>query len=178
MSTLIIQLPARVRLRADAEQDAAGTLPGATAREFAYVLSGDGVSVTRQGRCVAPMLPRADNVVAVMPPQDLSWHRLTLPRAPAGRLRAALASLLEEALLDEPDDVHLAVAPAARPGQPTWVAVCDHTWLTGQIMALEKAKVRVDRVVPAVWPDEPASAYFHQLDGDPDGGESSDTVIT
>lgn len=124
------------------------------------------------------MLPRADNVVAVMPPQDLSWHRLTLPRAPAGRLRAALASLLEEALLDEPDDVHLAVAPAARPGQPTWVAVCDHTWLTGQIMALEKAKVRVDRVVPAVWPDEPASAYFHQLDGDPDGGESSDTVIT
>ena len=49
---------------------------------------------------------------------------------------------------------------------------------TRQAVALEKAKVRVDRVVPAVWPDEPASAYFHQLDGDPDGGESSDTVIT
>lgn len=173
MSLLIIQLPARARLRTEAEQEAAGAASASTGpREFGYVLSQDGVSVVRHGHCVAPMLPKADTVVAVMPAQDLSWHRITLPRAPAGRLRAALAGLLEEALLDDPDDLHLAVAPLAKAGQPTWVAACDHTWLTGLMMALEKAKVRVDRVVPAVWPDQPASAYFHEPEAVAGDGEA------
>lgn len=141
MSLLIIQLPARARLRTEAEQEAAEVSPAAAGpREFGYVLSNDGVSVVRHGHCTAPMLPRAETVVAVMPAQDLSWHRVTLPKAPAGRLRAALAGLLEEALLDDPDDLHLAVAPLAKAGQPTWVAACDHTWLTGLMMSLEKAR--------------------------------------
>lgn len=165
MSILIIQLPARARLLADAEK-ADGASASSASREYAYVLSADGTSVGRQGRCVAPMLPAADTVVAVMAPQDTSWHRLNLPKAPAARLRAALAGMLEEALLVDPDELHLAVAPLAKPGQPTWVAACDHTWLTSQLMALEKAKVRVERVVPGVWPDEPATAYFHDA---PDG---------
>ena len=88
MSLLIIQLPARARLRTEAEQEAAEVSPAAAGpREFGYVLSNDGVSVVRHGHCTAPMLPRAETVVAVMPAQDLSWHRVTLPKAPAGRLR-------------------------------------------------------------------------------------------
>lgn len=173
MSLLIIQLPARARLRTEAEQEAAEVSPAAAGpREFGYVLSNDGVSVVRHGHCTAPMLPRAETVVAVMPAQDLSWHRVTLPKAPAGRLRAALAGLLEEALLDDPDDLHLAVAPLAKAGQPTWVAACDHTWLTGLMMSLEKAKVRIDRVVPAVWPDEPASGYFQERETWVEGAET------
>ena len=66
--------------------------------------------------------------------------------------------------------MHLAVEPNAKAGELTWVAACDHTWLTGQLMALEKAKVRVERVVPAVWPDAPETAYFHELH-DTDGAE-------
>lgn len=164
MSILIIQLPTRARLGTDpANGEGGASAPGP--KEFSYVLSADGVAVTRQGRCAAPMLPRADSVVAVMAVNDLSWHRLTLPKAPAARLRAAVAGMLEEDLLDDTDDVHLALAPMAKAGQPTWVAVCDHTWLTSQLMALEKAKVRVDRVVPAVTPDEPPTAYFHEQGG-------------
>jgi general secretion pathway protein L len=163
MSILIIQLPARSRLSTDAAASEAGAAPASSGpKEFSYVLSLDGLSMARQGRCSAPMLPKADSVIAVMAITDLSWHRLTIPKAPAARLRAALASMLEESLLVDPDDMHLAVAPTAKAGQPSWVAACDHTWLTSQLMALEKAKVRVDRVVPGVSPDEPPSAYFHE----------------
>lgn len=163
MSILIIQLPARTRLSAEAASEAGATPASSGPKEYSYVLSADGMSAARQGRSAAAMLPRADSVVAVMAPTDLSWHRLPLPKAPAARLRAALAGLLEDALLEDPDNLHLAIAPQAKAGQDTWVAACDHTWLTSQLMALEKAKIRVERVVPGVAPDEPPSAYFHEL---------------
>ncbi|WP_306565845.1 type II secretion system protein GspL [Aquabacterium sp.] len=159
MSILIIQLPARQRPSASAP-DAAAATPGP--QSYAYVLSADGETLSRQGRGELTQMPPADSVVAVLAPTDVSWHRLTLPKAPQARLRAALASLLEDALLDEPEQLHLAVAPQAKVGQPTWVAVCDHTWLTSQLMALEKAKLRVERVVPGAAPDEPATALFHE----------------
>jgi general secretion pathway protein L len=181
MSILIIQLPARSRLSADPAAFEPGAAPSAAApKEYNYVLSADGMAVSRQGRCVAPMLPKADSVVAVMAATDLSWQRLTLPKAPAARLRAALAGMLEESLLVDPDDAHLAVAPMAKAGQPCWVAVCDHTWLTSQLMALEKAKVRVERVVPAVTPDDPPTAYFHELEesASTDAESGSDMLLT
>jgi len=168
MSILIIQLPARPRHVADADGGESSTPSGP--REYAYVLSPDGLSLGRQGRCTAPMLPRADSVVAVMAPTDLSWHRITLPKAPASRLRAALAGMLEDAVLDDPEDLHLALSPQAKVGQPCWVAACDHTWLTSQLMALEKAKLRVDRVVPGLAPDEPATALFHEAQEGVDPG--------
>lgn len=161
MSFLILQLPARARLSAESAE-ADGGKPSSAAKEYDYVLSTDGQHVVRSGRCVANMLPRADMVIAVMAPTDISWHQLQIPKAPAGRLRSALAGLLEEAVLDEPDNLHFALEPGAKAGEPGWVAVCDHTWLTSQMMALEKAKIRVQRVVPAVTPDEPATAYFHE----------------
>ena len=177
MSILIIQLPTRARLQADAPvPDGAAVGPGP--KEYSYVLSADGVGVSRQGRCVAAMLPRADSVVAVMSATDLSRHRVAVPKAPAARLRAALAGVLEDVLLDDPEDLHLAIAPQSKAGQDAWVAACDHTWLTSQLMALEKAKLRVDRVVPAVAPDEPASAYFHEAqDGASTEGDASGEML-
>jgi general secretion pathway protein L len=181
MSILIIQLPARARLSADASASEAGAAPSSAGpKEYSYVLSVDGMGISRQGRCAAPLLPKADSTIAVMAPTDLSWHRLNLPKAPAGRMRAALASMLEEALLEDPDDMHLAVAPQARIGQPTWIAACDHKWLTSQLMALEKAKIRVERVVPGVSPDEPPSAYFYELNeaGHSDAETGSEMLLT
>lgn len=163
MSILILQLPARSRLSADLVAAEPTSSAALATKEYAYVLSVDGQTVARQGRCALSMVPRADTVVAVMAPTDISWHRLTVPKAPAARLRAALASLLEEALLTDPEEMHLALAPGAKAGQPAWIAACDLTWLTGQLMLLEKAKLRVDRVAPAVWPDEPATGYFHEV---------------
>lgn len=167
MSTLIIQLPAHRRLSSDPAHAASASGAAAGPGEYVYVLTANGQTVARQGVAPAAGLPKADTVVAVTGFTDVSWQRLPLPRAPSARLRQALGSLLEEQLLDDPEDLHLAVAPQAKAGEPTWVAVCDHTWLTGQLMVLEKAKVRVGRVVPAVWPDAPETAYFHEVHDTP-----------
>jgi general secretion pathway protein L len=164
MSTLIIQLPAHERLSSDPASVDAVKAPAATAQtEYFYVLTANGQAATRHGKATATELPRADTVVAVTAPTDVSWHRLSLPKAPSARLRQALGGMLEEFLLDDPEDLHLAVAPNSRAGEDTWIAACNHTWLTGHLMALEKARIRVNRVVPGIWPDEPPTAYFHEL---------------
>ena len=64
-------------------------------------------------------------VVAVVPWQCLSWHAVTLPPHSGPRLSAVLQGLLEEQLLDDPAQLHLAVAPHAptRSGGATLVAL-------------------------------------------------------
>ena len=173
MSTLVIQIPKRRRLRA---RDVGGAEPeGARAGlEYFYVASPDGLSLTSQGQCAAALLPKADNVIAALSDSDVSWHRITLPKAPAARLRAALAGVLEEALLDDAEAVQFAVAPQAVAGQPTWVAAVDQRWLRAELSALEKAKVFIDRIVPMAWPDETPVGHFAETD--PEGGRSSQGV--
>jgi general secretion pathway protein L len=159
MSVLVLLIPPRTRLGSAAVDERPG--------EYAYVLSPDGLSAGKQGRAAPALLPKADSVVAVVSDSDVSWHRITLPRAPAARLRAALAGVLEEALLDEPELLHFALAPGATAGQPAWVAVVNKGWIAGQIAALEKASVAVDRIVPSSWPDEVPLGHFHEGDDKP-----------
>lgn len=168
MSTLVIQLAARGRLRA---RSPGGAEPEAARpqHDYAYVLSSDGVAVAAQGECAPALLPDADSVALVLADSDVSWHRIALPKAPAARLRAALAGVLEDALLDDADKLHFAVAPEAVAGEATWIAVVDKAWLQAELTALEQAKVFVDRVLPQSWPDEPASAHFELAHDSADG---------
>lgn len=159
MNMLVVFLPQRLRLHAAPSE---GMRADDVATEYAYVLSPDGISVASQGRSTADQLPRADTVVALVAEADLSWHRITLPKSPANRLRAALGGILEDALLEEAENLHLAVAPQATAGELTWVAACDRAWLATELTHLEKANVFVDRVVPLAWPDEPASGHFSE----------------
>ena len=106
-------------------------------------------------------MPTRPVVIAVIQEADVSWHRITLPKAPASRLRMALVGVIEEALLEDAESVHLAVAPLAVAGQPTWVAAVDRAWLEDELVALQKAGVFVDRVVPMAWPDDPPAGHFH-----------------
>lgn len=158
MSLLAIQLPTRTRLHPQVRASAQG--PGARA-ELGFVLSPDGQAVQTEGQCAPSLLPKATAVVAVLAPADVAFHRLTCPKAPAGRLRAALAGMLEEQVLDEVDQLHLSLAPDARPGEETWVAAIDRAWLSAELAALESAGVVVDRVVPGLWPDAQAHGHFH-----------------
>ncbi|MFZ5543574.1 MAG: type II secretion system protein GspL [Pseudomonadota bacterium] len=159
MSILVVLIPPRPRL-GPAAADSAATASSGT--EFSYVLSPDGLSVGAQGRCAASLLPRADSVAAVLSDCDVGWHRITLPKAPRAKMRAALVGLLEEALLDEPDATHLALAPGASAGQPTWVAAVHKPWLASHLAVLEKANRSVERVVPAAWPDEIPVGHFSE----------------
>lgn len=176
MSTLIVSLPAPP------------TLPG-PGLAYAYTLTADGHTALQHGAAAAALLPAparaGGEVVAVVPVQALSWQRVQLPAgvAPAGlsgalpagmgtaaaRLRKVLEGLLEDRLLDEPAQLHFAVAPdaaaAARAGAPLWVAVCERAWLRAHLQALEAAGRAVARVVPEFAPGATASgtAEVHVL---------------
>src|SRR5690349_17828012 len=137
MSILVVQIPERTRLtaRSSPVDGEAGTSGRGT--EYAYVTSPDGLLLDKQGECAAALLPGAATVIAQLADADVSWHRITLPKAPQAKLRAALVGVLEEHLLDDAEAVHLALAPDATPGQPTWVAAVDKHWLRAELAALE-----------------------------------------
>ncbi|WP_246312102.1 type II secretion system protein GspL [Pseudaquabacterium terrae] len=166
---LVIQLPPRAR--------SGSVPPDAASVPLAYVLSADGLVVTAQGRAPLAELPRADSVIAVAPPGEIGWHRLPLPKAPAGRLRAALLGMLEEALLDDDEQIHLALAPQAKPAQPTWVAALHRPWIAGWIAAIEQAGLTLERVVPALWPQEPGQAHVYPA-GHGEGGDAAAPWLT
>lgn len=161
MSVLVIQIPLRSRQ----------ARPSEPATEFDYVFSHDGLAVSATGRATPVALPKAAAVVAVLADADIAWHRITLPKAPGARLRAALGGVLEDALLDDDAELHLALAPQAAGGQPTWVAAVHKAWLGATLAALETAGATVERVVPPAAPGDSASGHFHM-------GPSSDDVPT
>ena len=126
MSILVIQIPARAAPAAPRRRRRRRRRRRGLGTEYAYVAEPRRPGARRRrARCARRCCPRPTRVVAVLADTDVSWHRITLPKAPAARLRAALVGVLEEALLDDADDVHLAVAPDAAAGQPTWVAAVD-----------------------------------------------------
>lgn len=164
MSTLILLLP----------HDPAGP-----ATEYPYVLTPDGRAVGEHASAPAALLPRPSGpgaeVVAIAPLNALSWHQVDLPRgvsANSPRLRAVLEGLLEDRLLDDPEELHFAVQPQARAGAPVWVAVCDRQWLRQAVQALEAAERPISRIVPEFTPEEPPA--LHAI-GDPD---SATLVLT
>ncbi|MCJ7799255.1 MAG: type II secretion system protein GspL, partial [Polaromonas sp.] len=147
MTTLIITLPR--------------ALPTA-ATHCDGVLSTDGLTVMRHVEAPMALLPAPAGVdiVAVVPVCRLSWHRLALPpgtlnkglfqEGNAPRLRTVLDGLLEDRLLDDPAQLHFAIAPEAKAGAPIWVAACDRAWLHAWLAALEQAGRQVAHIVPEI----------------------------
>ncbi len=175
MPVLVIQIPPRQRLHARSQGHAPELDPGL--REYTYAVTTDGFALVSHGRCAASLLPKADSIVAVLADADVGWHHITLPKAPGSRLAAALVGVLEESLLDDADSTLLAVAPQATAGQPTWIAAVNLPWLRNELTALERAQVFVDRVVPAIWPDEVPSGHFAGPE-DSDGATGADATVS
>lgn len=166
MSLLVVQLPPRLRQHPALPAQSGVTTPDSAI--YGYVYSSNGV-LTDQGQCAAALLPQATSTVAVLAETDLSWHRMTCPRAAPARMRAALLGVLEEQLLGESEGTHLSLEPGAVPGESVWVAATDHAWLASQIETLERAGCAVDRVVPPIWPgDIPRGHFSHDPDNPAD----------
>jgi general secretion pathway protein L len=145
MSSLLVSLPLE---------------PATGATEWAYALSPDGAHLSDHGKSPAALLPLprgpGAQVIAVVPVQALAWHRVELPKGitpGTPRLRAALEGLLEEQLLEDTDEVHLALQPDARPGESAWVAVCNRAWLRHALQLLDAAGRPVGRIVPEFAPE-------------------------
>ena len=149
MSTLIFLLPQALPSSASTVQVVSIDDAASAARSLEAPLS------------VLPELPGAERV-ALIPAHRLSWHQVDLPTGTlersffndgnAPRLRSVLEGLLEERLLDDTAQLHLALAPDARTGAPSWVAVCDKAWLKAWLTALEQAGRAVTRIVPEFTP--------------------------
>ena len=162
MSVLIVQLPV----------PPSGNSSNASA-DYHYVQTRDGLVPEAHGTASAATLPSAGlaaDVVAVLPFQAISWHTVDLPKGALSggqtRLRAVLDGLLEDRLLDEPSNLHLAISPHAQAGQPLWVAACDKAWLKAAIAPLEAAGRPVSRIVPEFTPSEgvdPVMPTLHAL---------------
>lgn len=161
MPTLILSLNA---LPANANPAAAA----AVAWEYDYVLQRDDLQTLTHGRAVAALLPAAarnTEVVLVLPAQAVSWHLLALPAKVAAtvlsnrteplRVRAVLSGALEEQLLDDAPDLHLAAFPGPQGEASVWVAVCARAGLQAALAALEGAGHTVSRIVAQA---EPADA--------------------
>ncbi len=135
-----------------------GEYPFALSRDAAPGLqlrdegSGADDALVEHGSALLALLPRAAEVVVVVPPHMLSWHEIVLPRVNSARMRSALEGLLEERLLDDPQTLHFALAPGAAGGSRVWVAACQRAWLYTALQAFETAGHRVARVVPAYAP--------------------------
>ncbi|MBH1965230.1 MAG: general secretion pathway protein GspL [Comamonadaceae bacterium] len=134
------------------------SLPAGPPGNYDFATSRDGQGLDAHGSATAGLLPpagRGVEVVAMVPPALLSWHRVQLPKGigpGSPRLRATLAGLLEEHLLDDADQLHFSLEPGAGGASSAWVAVCNRPWLSAHMQALDAAGRTVNRIVPELSP--------------------------
>ncbi len=100
----------------------------------------------------------------VVPTAWLSWHRVNLPAGRAARSAAALAGLLEERVLEDCAELHLALDPAAlhtRAASEAWVAALRADQLRASVEALLTQGWRVLGVLPETAPAPNWSVWAH-----------------
>ena len=82
-----------------------------------------------------------------------------MPKLPRGvsaqKLQAILAGLLEEQLLDDPEQLHMVLLGLVRRDSASrWVAVCSKPWLQQAVVSLQNAQVPLTSIVPLSMPLE------------------------
>jgi len=156
MPLLIVALPSLLRLQSGGTQN----LGPVGEVEWNYVVASDTDSVQSNGRSVPSLLPKLDSCIAVLDTHRVSWHRINIPKAPSGRLREALAGVLEESVLSDVQALHLALQPGAAAGQQAWVAATDRAALLADLATLEAEGLSVDRIVPSAAPSDELHLHF------------------
>lgn len=161
MPVLVVLTPPPARA-ADLPARGSGAV-GLADAVWKWALCDDAAQIASQGESAPASWPRADSLVMVVPTQAMAWTPVDLPKVPVGRLQAALAGLLEDALLEEPEQLHIALPPHAKPGRPTTVAVMPRSHLEQAVQTAEATGREIDRVVPAFVPCSPPRGHFQQV---------------
>lgn len=144
---------------------------------WAFVFSGDGTQVTQSSTAVAADWPKATRIVLALPPRMLSWHHLTIPKAPKSRMREALAGLLEDQGLQDDADLHLSLAPGLQGGETGLLAQCDKSELQALLMSLAQAGVDVQAVVPLFPPSGQGVQVHAQHDPEEADAETLQWIV-
>ena len=114
---------------------------------------------------------RDKEIWAIVPAAALSWHRVTLPagvQRQASRLSAALQSLMEEPLLDDPEAMHLSMQAEWEANSPGWVAACNKAWLKHHLSQLQAMGHVVHRIVPEWSPSTDLGKVTAWVSGTPE----------
>jgi general secretion pathway protein L len=138
------------------------TAAQAPALSYEYLRATEALVSTDHGTATLVQLPQIltdKNVWVVLPVNRLSWHAVALPKGigpNSPRLRSVLNSLLEDRLLDDPGQMHLAMGKSSFTDQDTaamyWVGACDKAWLQAHLNAIKSAGMVVSRIVPEFAP--------------------------
>lgn len=116
------------------------------------------------GEAQASLLPRANLSIGVWPAEQLTLLAVALPPMPQARLQAALAGALEDRLLGDVAQQHLAAGPRGEDGSVPWAACCERAALAQALAKMEQVGRGVDRVVPEPALVEPGRACLQRLD--------------
>ncbi len=113
-------------------------------------------------------LRHLSDATLMLPAAWVAWHRVNLPPNSHRHLHTVVAHALEDQLLQDLSDVHLAL-PAqaqaqARQGQALWCAVIEAQRLNTLLAALAQRGLHPSRIVPELWP-EAGSQRVHWLQG-------------
>jgi len=111
-------------------------------------------------------LPRADEIILVLPVSRVGFVRAQLPAGPAGRLTKLAPFAVEDAVATAPEELHAVVLDETRDGARL-IAVLDRTWLAAAVSELESAGVSPDRaIVESVLIDDQQDAWTVVWAGD------------
>lgn len=128
-------------------------------QEWHWVSSRDGQTALAHGCDATALLPRDPDVVLVLPVLTTSWHRVVVPKIGSARLRQALDGLLEDHLLSDPAQLHLALQTGLQAGQSGWVAACNRAAVQHWLALLQAAQRPVNRIVPDLCPTSAPSLH-------------------
>jgi general secretion pathway protein L len=134
--------------------------PAQSSLELDWCLASNAHTITSHGSATAALLPRADDTVLLLPNAAVSWHLANLPKLArslsGSKMRAVLDGLVEEHLLDDTSDLHIALfrhaSNSANAVNAVWLAVCNKAWLTAQIQQIQKAGHSLSRIAAQSYP--------------------------
>jgi general secretion pathway protein L len=91
-------------------------------------------------------IPRAGEVVIVLPVARVAFVRTPLPRGPAAKLARIAPFAIEDAVVSAPEDVHCVVLDDDPDGERL-IAVLDRPWLEGALAELASFGIEPDRAI-------------------------------
>lgn len=153
MTTLVLRLPPLA---------AAHPLPA-----LDYVLVDTGGRAGEAGQTQAALLPRADRVIAVVDAQDTTLLALDLPPLPVARLGAALRGALEDRLLQDTEELHLATGPRNDDGGTAQACAAPAVPLQQAVADLARAGREPHGIVPEAALLAPGEAALQETAGGP-----------
>jgi len=96
------------------------------------------------------IVPTDQNVVLMVPPQDLSWHWIAWRPVRKSQEMAYARGVLADALLNT-QNTHVALGPLNAEKTGRWAAVADLQTINNQVLWLQSQQIRIGRIAPW-WP--------------------------